>query len=106
MYHDPKARSMSAFDTRLNVIGHSIGVPNEEQLRNGVPPSVEIALKIGLSLPFSTGPGEQPVTTAAGSVRYEIGRDAAIEFFKKGLEAAEGLPVAADIQIASDLKGV
>src|SRR3954467_708921 len=99
----PKASlSMSAFDSQIAVVGTSIGVPSEERLASGVDPSVEVALRIGLTLPFSPAPGEPPVQANAGTLRYKLGKEAAVEFFSKGLEAAQTLPNESRIQTATN----
>lgn len=97
---------MNAFDTRINVVAASVGVPTPEQLENGSTPGVEVALTIGLQLPLSPGPGEPGINANLGVVRYELDRDAAIEFFALGLKSAEGLPDKSPVEIASSLSGV
>lgn len=97
---------MSAFDSNINVVGTSIGVPTEEQLENGHPSALEIALKVGQVLPFSQGPGAPPVIAEFGTLRFALDRDTAIEFFEKGLEEAKKLPAKAKIDIAQSMAGV
>lgn len=97
---------MSAFDATLNVVGTSIGAPTEEQLAQGAPSALELSLQIGQQLPFSQGPGHPPVVAEFGTLRFGLDRDTAIEFFSKGLEAAQALPAKKPIEIASNLQGV
>src|SRR4051812_6571847 len=67
-HSERKASSMSAFDTRINVVAASVGVPTPEQLENGSTPGVEVALTIGLQLPLSPGPGEPGISANLGVV--------------------------------------
>lgn len=97
---------MSAFDTTVNVIGTSLAAPSEEQLKTGETPALEIRLTIGQILPFSAGPGQPPVVAPVGTIRYGLDRDAAIEFFKTGLEEAEKLPPPSKLEVASSLNGI
>lgn len=97
---------MTAFDATLNVIGTSLGVPPEEHLEAGAPAVVEIAIKVGQQLPFSQGAGQPPVTAELGAFRFAMSRDMAIEFFEKGLEAAQSLPNKPSIDIATSLDGI
>lgn len=97
---------MSAFDTTVNVVGTSIGVPTEEHLAAGAPPALEIAIKIGQQLPFSAGDGQPPVVAELGTIRFGLNQDTAVEFFEQGLEAAKKLPVKPKLDIATNLDGV
>lgn len=97
---------MTAFDANVNVVGTSIGVPTEEQLEAGAPSVLEIAIKVGQQLPFSQGPGQPGVTAELGTMRFALERDMAIEFFEKGLEAAQSLPAKPNIDIATSLDGI
>lgn len=99
---------MSSFDANINVIATAISVPDESQLESGVPPVVEIRLDLGLELPFSTGPGQPNVTTHMGSLRFTFPADQAVEFFEKGLDAAQKLPSStpSKLTIASDIRNV
>lgn len=97
---------MSAFDSHINVVGTSLGVPTEEQLAEGHPSALEIALKIGQVLPFSQGPGAPPVIAEFGTLRFALERETAMEFFEKGLEEAKKLPAKPKIDIAQTLDGV
>lgn len=97
---------MTAFDSTINVVATQISAPDEEQIKNGVPPVIELRLDVGLDLPFSQGPGTPQLVVPAGSIRFTLPSDAAVEFFKKGLEAAENLPKPSDLVTASDLSSV
>lgn len=93
---------MTAFDANITVGGLDLAVPGEEALKNGVHPHVEVILTVVQPLPIAQGPG-QPLIVPLGNLKFPIGRDQAVEFFKKGLEAAEGLPPESKLEIASDL---
>jgi hypothetical protein len=94
---------VSAFSAELNVIGTSLGVPTEEQLEAGAEPNLEVNLIIGQTLPFSPGPGQPPVVAPLGQLTYRLAKDMAVEFFKKGIEAAEDLPEPSKLAVATDL---
>lgn len=93
---------MSAFKVTLNVAAASLGVPSDEALKAGQPPAVEVNLTIAQQLPFGEA-GQPPIMAHLGDVTYSLGRDTAIEFFKKGLEAAEALPPESKLQLATDV---
>lgn len=97
---------MSAFDASVNVLGTSIAVPDEESLKAGAPPHVEIVLAIAMQLPFAQQQGAPPMMAHIGNVKYQLDRDSAVKFFQSGLEAAEGLPAASNLAIATDLSAV
>lgn len=97
---------MSAFDITLNVIGTSLGVPDEAQLKDGAPSEVEITLMLGQTLPFAQAPGGPPVTIPLGTVTYKLDRDTAMELFTKGQAAVETLPAKSKLEVASDLNAV
>ena len=94
---------MSAFRTTLNVVATSLGVPSDEAIAAGQPSKLDIILTLGQTLPFGE-PGQPPIMAHLGDVVYSLGRDTAIEFFKKGLEAAEMLPPESKLVPATDLK--
>lgn len=94
---------MSAFKATLNVAAASLGVPSDESLAAGRPSEVEITLTIAQQLPFGE-PGQPPIMAHLGDITYTLGRDTAVEFFRKGLEAAEALPPESKLQIATDVK--
>lgn len=96
---------MSAFDINLNVIGTQLGVPDEEQIKQGAN-TVEVTLMLGLTLPFSQGQGAPPLQAPLGTVTYNLDRDTAIELFTKGKEAAEKLPQRPKLDIATDMNAV
>jgi len=97
---------MTAFDSHVNVVGTSIGTPTEEQLADGAPSAVEIAIKVGQQLPFAQGPGQPPVVAEIGTLRFTLDRVTALELFERGLEAANDLPSKPSIDIATSLDGI
>lgn len=97
---------MSAFDTTINVVGTNLGVPTEEAIKAGEPPTIEIELVVGQVLPFAAGPGQPPLQVPLGRIKYTLNKETAVEFFKRGLEAAEGLPDASKLEIATSLDGI
>lgn len=92
---------MSAFDITLNVLGTSLGVPDEEAQAQGAS-DIEIHLAIAQQLPFGQ-PGGPPVMAHIGNVKYVLDRDTAIKFFEKGLEAAQKLPAPSKLAVATDM---
>ena len=98
---------MSAFDVSLNVLGTSLAVPDEEALKQGAEPNIEVSLAVALQLPFGQ-PGGAPMMAHLGNVKYILSRDTAVEFFEKGLEAAQGLPAPSKLTVAqeSDMEGI
>ena len=97
---------MSAFDIHINVVGTSIGAPSEDALKAGAPSALEVELLLGQQLPFAQGPGQPPIVAPLGKVRYALEREAAIEFFERGLEEAKKLPAKSNIEVAHSLDGV
>lgn len=97
---------MPAFDSNINVVNAQISAPDDEQIKNGVPPVLEIKLEVGLDLPFSQGPGTPQLVVPVGAVRFTLPRDVAVEFFKRGHEAAEALPKPSDLVTATDINSV
>jgi hypothetical protein len=93
---------VTAFDATVTVGGLDLAVPNEEALKNGVRPHVEVILTIVQPLPIAKAPGE-PVIAPLGTLKFPIARDQAVEFFRQGLEQAEQLPAESKLEISNDL---
>lgn len=94
---------MSAFDATLTVGGLDVAVPNEDAIQNGIKPHVQVVLEVVQPLPLAQGPGQPPVLAHFGTIKFHLGRDQAVEFFKLGLETAEKLPQESQLEIATDL---
>jgi hypothetical protein len=92
---------MNALDISLTVLSAGLSVPSEEQLAAGADPVLEVALHVGIPLPFSQGPGQPPMIAPLAVVRYKMDRDAAVDFFGTAKEEAEKLPKPSQIQTAS-----
>lgn len=87
----------------LNVGRTAIGAPEPEAVKNGeAPNALDIILTVVQVLPFQQ-PGQPPVMAALGNVKFSMGRDQAVEFFKTGLEAAEDLPPESNLTVAADM---
>lgn len=78
---------MSAFDIDYNVIDVNAASPTAEEVDQGHPAAVQVALTVGMLLPFR-GPDGQPVIAPLGIVRCYLDKDSV----KKITEAAELLP--------------
>lgn len=99
---------MSAFETSLNVVATDVATPTEEALEEGAPPILEVNLVVGLAIPVPQGGQMGLAQIGIGKYTYALPKEAAVEFFKKGLEAAEALPdeQRSKIEIATSLDGV
>lgn len=89
---------MSAFDVQLNVFRTSVGIA---RVHEEAPAQMEIALEVAMAL--GAAPGQPTLMAPIGTVRYTLGREEAIKFFKIGLDAAETLPKPSGIAVAKDL---
>jgi hypothetical protein len=97
---------MSAFEISLTVGSASLVVPDEETIKAGTPPHVEIRLGVVQPLPFSEGPGAPPVMAHIADVKYRLDPEMAVEFFEKGLAAAKTLPKSSGLEVATNLSAV
>lgn len=96
--------TVEMFDITLNAVDIDV---TEVELGNEH--AVQASFVIGIMLPISSGPGQPPLIAPGGVVRLPLSKSAAIDFFKGGLEVAEGLPdepKESDLVVASSLEGV
>jgi hypothetical protein len=91
---------LSAFDISVNVGNWGFGVPDPQSVKSGeVPSSIDTILNVVQVLETQGGVAAVPL----GNLKYTMGRDDAIRFFKTGLEQAEALPPQSKLAVATDL---
>ena len=84
------------FDTTYELMGASVGEVEVEAGKEGL---LELVFVPGITFPVA-GPDGQPLRIPSGNVRFQLTREQALEYFKKGIEAAEGLPKGSGIVVA------
>lgn len=93
---------MSAFEMSINVGDYGFAMPDPEVIKAGQAPSrIDVILKVVQVLGV---PGGQMAAVPLGDVKFGMGRDDAMTFFKAGLEHAENLPAESKIAVATDLR--
>lgn len=90
---------MSAFEMSINVGGYDYVAPDEDAVKAGAPPRVETILTVVQIL----GMQGQMAAVPLGTVRFGLGKEDAVSFFRKGLEQAERLPAESKITVATDM---
>lgn len=93
---------MSAFETTINVVATSVGIPDEEAIKQGAT-DMEVTLAIGQTLPFAQQQGAPPMMALLGSIKFTMNKESALKFFRSGLEAAEKLPETSKLAISTDI---
>lgn len=92
---------MSAFELSVNVGGTAFGVPDPEDVKAGNSPNgIDVILNVVQVLGGQDG---QMAAIPLGNLKFTLGRDQAVDFFKTGLEQAEALPPVSKLTVASDL---
>lgn len=92
---------MSAFEISINIGGTAFGVPDPDDVRAGnAPNGIDVILNVVQVLGQQGG---QMAAIPLGNVKFSLGRDQAVDFFKTGLEQAEALPPVSKLTVASDL---
>lgn len=90
---------MSAFDAQINVIDHTVLVPDEAGQD-----AFQVVLTLGLVVPLATPQGVQPALTSFGVLRFSLNDRKAAELLADDIRAAaEKLPVRTTIETASNL---
>lgn len=80
------------FDAEISVFSASVATPSPEALEEGAPAHVECGIVTGAALPVMNPQTGEPLLVPFGRLRFGFAREQAIEFFQKGLEAAQSLP--------------
>jgi hypothetical protein len=86
------------FDTTYELMGASVGEVEVEAGKEGL---LELVFVPGITFPVA-GPDGQPLRIPSGNIRFQLTREQALEYFKKGIDAAETLPKGAGIVIADE----
>lgn len=94
------------FDMNLAVMSTAVGLPDLDKLPPGQEASVELVLTVPITLPFASSPDGDPLSIPIGNVRFRMGRDDAVDFFRNALTAAERLPRKSDVLIANSMSDV
>lgn len=93
---------MSAFEMSVNIGDYGFAVPDHEAIKSGEAPSkMDVILKVVQVLGV---PGGQMAAVPLGDLKFGMGREDAVRFFKTGLEQAEALPPESKLSVAADMR--
>lgn len=93
---------MSAFEISVNIGDYGYAMPDPEAIKAGQAPSrIDVILKVVQVLGAQEG---QMMAVPLGDLKFGLGREDAIRFFKTGLEHAESLPPESRLTVASDIR--
>lgn len=92
---------MSAFEMSVNVGDYGFAIPDPEAIKAGAAPSrMDVILKVVQVLGV---PGGQMAAVPLGDLKFGMGREDSIKFFKAGLEQAEQLPPESQLAVATNI---
>jgi len=94
-----------AFDAVVQPLGVNIISPNPDELQPGQAPEIQVAITIGLMLPFQQAPG-QPLMVPLGTIRVPFEPGVAKEIGEKMAEEGGKFPPRPNLDIANSLEGL